>query len=177
MDWEEVKLPGVGPRMLFPMAWSLLPLVGGCLLILQDRGLIVPILLASGIMISLIAVWIGSSSVPGRVDFLKLLVSPFAAFCLFFQPPELIQVLLAVSVWTMNYRISSMLSSISSKAYRIDWDPSVQIPIIEGAKYFHTKWAARPLFRIGNNVVRGVRENDRVMLESDYPITFNFDEE
>lgn len=70
-----------------------------------------------------------------------------------------------------------MLSSISSKAYRIDWDPSVQIPKIEGAKYFHTKWAARPLFRIGNNVVRGVRENDRVMLESDYPITFNFDEE
>ena len=53
----------------------------------------------------------------------------------------------------------------------------MQIPIIDGAKYFHTKWAARPLFRIGNNVVRGIRENDRVMLESDYPFTFNIEEE
>ena len=172
MDWEVVRLDGTYPRMLFPMAWSLLPLVGGCLLIYQDRGLIVPTMLASGIMISLIAVWIGSTMAPGRVDFIVLLISPFAAFGLFFQPPEIIQVIIAISVWTVNYRTASMLSSVSGKAYRIDWDPKKPIPHVDGAKYFHRKWAARPLFRIENNIVRGIRVDDRIMLESDFPINF-----
>ena len=177
MDWREVKLDGAGPKMLFPMAWSLLPLVGGCLLIYQDRGLLVPILLASGIMFSLAAVMIGSTIAPGRVDFFVLMISPFTAFGLFFQPPEIVQVLLAVGVWTINYRMAEMLSRVSSRAYRIEWNPEISIPIIEGGTYFHTKWVARPIFRIGSNVVRGIKDGEKTMLEADEPITFTFDDE
>ena len=177
MDWHEVKLDGPGPKMLFPMAWSLLPLVGGCLLIYQGRGLLVPAMLASGIMISLIAVWIGATISPGRVDFAILLISPFAAFGLFFQPPEIVQVIVAISVWTINYRTAAMLSAISGKAYRLEWDPKKPLPMIESARFFHTKWAARPLFRIGKNIVRGVKEGDKIYIESDEPLSYFSDEE
>ena len=74
MEWSEVETPGPGPKMLWPMAWSLLPLVGGLLLLLQDRGLLATSLLALGIMVSLSAVWIGANSNPGKVDMLVLLV-------------------------------------------------------------------------------------------------------
>jgi hypothetical protein len=41
----------------------------------------------------------------------------------------------------------------------------------------HKKWAARPLFRVGTNIVRGLRSNGKIMLEADAPITFTFSEE
>ena len=73
--------------------------------------------------------------------------------------------------------INLFLSAISVKAYRCNWDPEVPLPEVEGATYFHKKWKARPLFRVGKNIVRGVKVGKRVMLEADSPITFNFSEE
>ena len=35
MEWEEFDAPGVGTRMLFPMAWSLLPLTVGLILLVR----------------------------------------------------------------------------------------------------------------------------------------------
>lgn len=177
MEWSEVETPGPGPKMLWPMAWSLLPLIGGLLLLLQDRGLLATSLLALGIMVSLSAVWIGANSNPGRVDMLVLLVSPFTAFILFFQPPNAIQAIMAIIAWSINYRTAAFLSALSGKVYRCDWDPRVPLPDVDGATYFHRKWAARPLFRVASNIVRGVRINEDVMLEADAPITFTFSEE
>ena len=82
MDWEEVEAPGAGPKMLYPMAWSLLPLTVGLILLVRTDGLWPTSFLAAGIMLSLAAVWLGATMVPGRVDMLKLLISPFAAFSL-----------------------------------------------------------------------------------------------
>ncbi len=178
MDWEEVKVPGPGPKMLWPMAWSLLPLTGGLLLILlKGGGLLATFFLAFGLMLSLIAVWFGVNALPGRVDMLVLLVTPFGAFILFFQPPNIVQAILAIIVWTINYRTAATLSALSGKAYRCDWDPRRVLPEVEGATYIHRKWAARPLFRVGSNIVRGVRADDKIMLEADAPITFTFSEE
>ena len=67
MEWEEFDAPGVGTRMLFPMAWSLLPLTVGLILLVR-RMLWPTSFLAAGIMLSLVAVWLGASKVPGRVD-------------------------------------------------------------------------------------------------------------
>ena len=86
MQWKEFDAPGVGPKMLFPMAWSLLPLSVGLILLIKTDGLWPTSFLAAGIMISLAAVWRGATKVPGRVDMIKLLISPFAAFSLFFLP-------------------------------------------------------------------------------------------
>lgn len=177
MEWIEVKMVGPGPKMLFPMAWSLLPLVAGLLFLIQSGGLLATSLLALGIMISLLAVWRGANSVPGRVDMLVLLISPFSAFALFFQPPEIIQAIVAIVVWIINYRTASFLSTLSGKAYRCKWDPRVPLPEVKGATYMHKRWAARPLFRIGKNIVRGVRIDSEIMLEADAPITFTFSEE
>lgn len=178
MNWEEVSIPGPGPRMLWPMAWSLLPLTGGLLLILlKGGGLLATSFLALGLMLSLAAVWIGTTMVPGRVDMLVLLISPFVAFSLFFQPPNIIQALLSLIAWTINYRTASSLSALSGVAYRYEWDPRTPLPEVEGATYMHRKWAARPLIRIGSNIVRGVRLDNKIMLESDSPITFTFSEE
>ncbi|MBA4694985.1 MAG: hypothetical protein H2066_03945 [Candidatus Poseidoniales archaeon] len=177
MDWVEVETPGPGPKMLWPMAWSLLPLVGGLLLLLRDGSLLATSFLAMGIMLSLIAVWIGTTNMPGRVDMLVLLVSPFGAFILFFQPPEIIQAIIALIIWTINYRTAAFLSALSGKSYRCKWDPRVPLPEVDGATYLHRKWAARPLFRIGSNVVRGIRVGSDIMLESDTPITFTFSDE
>ena len=61
MQWEEHDIDGPGPKMLFPMAWSLLPLVGGFLLLIKDgENLLATSFVAAGIMLSLIAVWIGT---------------------------------------------------------------------------------------------------------------------
>ena len=177
MEWTEVDIVGPGPKMLFPMAWSLLPLVAGLLLFIKSDNLLATSLLAAGIMLSLFAVWRGATSMPGRVDMLVLLVSPFAAFSLFFQPPAFVQAIIALTVWTINYRTASFLSALSGKSYRCSWDPRIPLPEISGATYMHKKWAARPLFRIGNNIVRGVRVNNEIMLEADAPITFTFSEE
>ncbi|MBT4982605.1 MAG: hypothetical protein HOM85_06035 [Euryarchaeota archaeon] len=177
MEWEEVSIPGPGPKMLWPMAWSILPLAGGLLLLLQDRGLLATGALALGVMLSLIAVWIGTNAMPGRVDMLVLLVSPFAAFILLFQPPAAIQALLALVPWVINYRTAASLSALSGTAYRRDWDPREPLPEITGATYMHRRWAARPLLRVGSNIVRGIRLDDRIMLEADAPITFTFSEE
>jgi len=114
---------------------------------------------------------------PGRVDMLVLLVSPFGAFILFFQPPEIIQAIIALIIWTINYRTAAFLSALSGKSYRCKWDPRVPLPEVDGATYLHRKWAARPLFRIGSNVVRGIRVGSDIMLESDTPITFTFSDE
>ena len=168
---------GPGPKMLFPMAWSLLPLVGGMLLLFYSGGLLATAFLALGIMLSLFAVWIGATSAPGRVDMLVLLISPFSAFALFFQPPEIVQAIVATIVWIINYRTASFLSALSGKAYRCKWDPRVPLPDVQGATYMHRRWAARPLFRIGKNIVRGVRTDSDIMLEADAPITFTFSEE
>ena len=43
MEWEEFDAPGVGPRMLFPMAWSLLPLTVGLILLVRSDGLLPPL--------------------------------------------------------------------------------------------------------------------------------------
>jgi hypothetical protein len=177
MEWEEVSIPGPGPKMLWPMAWSILPLVGGLLLLFQDRGLLASGALALGVMLSLVAVWIGTSAMPGRIDMLVLLVSPFAAFILLFQPPAVVQALLALIPWIINYRIAASLSALSGTAYRCDWDPRIPLPDISGANYMHRRWAARPLIRVGSNIVRGIRIDDRIMLEADSPITFTFSEE
>lgn len=177
MEWTEVDTVGPGPKMLFPMAWSLLPLVGGLLLFIKSNSLLATSFLAAGIMLSLFAVWIGATSMPGRVDMLVLLISPFAAFSLFFQPPILIQAAIAIIVWTINYRTAAFLSALSGKSYRCKWDPRVPLPDINGATYMHKKWAARPLFRVGANMVRGIRVNNETMLEADAPITFTSSEE
>ena len=174
MQWEEVEAAGAGPKMLYPMAWSLLPLTVGFILLIRTGGLLPSFFLAAGIMLSMVAVWLGANFVPGRIDMMKLLISPFAAFSLFFQPPELIQAVIALVVWIVNYRTAAFLSAISVKAFRLDWDPDERLPDIEGAIYFQKKWASRPLFRLGKNMVRGVRIDGQVMLEADAPITFNF---
>ena len=172
MQWEEFDAPGVGPKMLFPMAWSLLPLTVGLILLVRSDGLLPTFFLAAGIMLSLVAVWRGASKVPGRVDMIKLLISPFAAFSLFFQPPEIIQAILAVSVWVLNYKTAEFLSEISIKAYRLEWGEDIRIPDVKGATFFRRKWAAKPLFRVGQNLVRGVIHDGRVMLEADSPVEF-----
>ena len=145
--------------------------------LIKSNSLLATSFLAAGIMLSLFAVWIGATSMPGRVDMLVLLISPFAAFSLFFQPPILIQAAIALIVWTINYRTAAFLSALSGKSYRCKWDPRVPLPDIDGATYMHRKWAARPLFRIGTNMVRGIRVNNEIMLEADAPITFTFSEE
>ena len=48
MEWEEFDAPGVGPRMLFPMAWSLLPLTVGLILLVRSDGLWPTSFLAAG---------------------------------------------------------------------------------------------------------------------------------
>ena len=53
---------------------------------IKSDSLLATSFLAAGIMLSLFAVWIGATSNAGRVDMLVLLISPFAAFSLFFQP-------------------------------------------------------------------------------------------
>ena len=177
MEWEEVSIPGPGPKMLWPMAWSILPLVGGLLLLFQDRGLLATVFLALGIMLSLLAVWIGTDAMPGRIDMLTLLISPFMAFILLFQPPNIVQAFLAIIPWIVNYRTAATLSALSGTAYRCDWDPRLPLPDVDGATYMHRRWAARPLIRLGSNIVRGVRLDGRIMLEADAPITFIFSEE
>ena len=172
MQWEEFDAPGVGPKMLFPMAWSLLPLTVGLILLVRSDGLLPTFFLAAGIMLSLVAVWRGASKVPGRVDMIKLLISPFAAFSLFFQPPEIIQAIIAVSVWVLNYKTAEFLSEISIKAYRLEWGEDIRIPDVKGATFFRRKWAEKPLFRVGQNLVRGVIHDDKVMLEADSPVEF-----
>ena len=177
MEWQEADVFEAGPKMLYMMAWSLLPLAVGIILLIRSDGLLATAFLALGIMLSLWAVWIGANLLPGRIDMIVMLISPFAAFSLFFQPPEIIQAIIALVVWTINYRTAAFLSAISVKAYRCNWDPEVPLPEVEGATYFHKNWRARPLFRVGKNIVRGVKIGKRVMLEADSPITFNFSEE
>ena len=172
MQWEEFDAPGVGPRMLFPMAWSLLPLSVGLILLIKTNGLWPTSFLAAGIMISLAAVWRGATKVPGRVDMIKLLISPFAAFSLFFQPPGIIQAVIALCAWTLNYKTAAYLSAISIKAYRLEWKEDVMIPNVTGATYFRRKWAPKPLFRVGQNLVRGVIHDGKIMLEADSPVIF-----
>jgi len=172
MEWEEFDAPGVGPRMLFPMAWSLLPLTVGLILLVRSDGLWPTSFLAAGIMLSLVAVWLGASKVPGRVDMIKLLISPFAAFSLLFQPPEIIQAIIAVTVWVLNYKTAVFLSEISLKAYRLEWPEDIKIPDVKGATFFRRKWATKPLFRVGQNLVRGVIHDEKAMLEADAPVEF-----
>lgn len=172
MDWVEVKTTSAGTKMLYPMAWSILPIVAGILVMLKLDTIYSSILLAFGMFLSMIAVWLGTTVVPGRVDMLVLLVTPIFALSLLFQPPELVQVTACIGVWIWNYRTASFLSIISSKAYRCEWDQNRDLPEINGARYFQKKWAERPLFRVGKNIIRGIKHEGKFMLEADSPIDF-----
>ncbi|MGB2452931.1 MAG: hypothetical protein ACPIB8_08340, partial [Candidatus Poseidoniaceae archaeon] len=112
------------------------------------------------------------NSPPPSAHFLSLLISPFAAFSLFFQPPEIIQAIIAVTVWTLNYKTAAFLSEISLKAYRLEWEEDARIPDVKGATFFRRKWATKPLFRVGQNLVRGVIHDNKAMLEADAPVEF-----
>ena len=92
---------------------------------------------------------------------------------MFFQPPEIIQAIIAVSVWILNYKTAEFLSEISIKAYRLEWGEDIRIPDVKGATFFRRKWAAKPLFRVGQNLVRGVIHDGKVMLEADSPVEFS----
>lgn len=177
MEWSQIQRPSLGTRMLMPMAWSLLPLVGGLLLLFTKGGLMATGMLAAGVMLSLIAVWLGSTYVPGRVDMLVLLLSPMLSFILFFQPPEIAQAVIALIPWWVNYSTAARLSALSTTGYRIEWDPKIPLPEIEGATYLSRRWAARPLMRIDGNMVIGIRVDGVCMIEADEPITFTFSEE
>jgi hypothetical protein len=173
MEWEMVEGPKAGPKMLFPLGWSLLPLVTGLIFLFTKGGIFPIALLAVGLMLSLFAVFIGVQLVPGRIDMLHLLVSPFASVIIFFPMPEFAVAIIAIGCWTLNYRLASKLSTLSRTAYRMDWDPQVLLPQLEGAKIFHRRWAARPLMRINGLIIRGVREGNRVLIEADEPIQFD----
>ncbi len=173
MDWYEVESEGPGTKMLFPMAWSLLPLVAGALRFINNPGLLATSLLALGIMISCGAVYIGSQKVPGLIDMMVLNVSPFCAFILFFQPPALAQISIAIIVWTVNYRAAATLSLHSGSMWRCEWDPNIPLPHINGAVYFQKRWAARPLMRIDGVILKGVRDGDKILLECPVQVHFS----
>ena len=170
MDWVEIKTPSAGTKMLYPMAWSILPIVAGILVMIMIDTVYSSILLAFGMFLSMVAVWLGTTVVPGRVDMLVLLVTPICALSLLFQPPEIVQATVCIGVWIWNYRIASFLSSVSGKAFRFEWDRDRELPEIPGARYFQKKWSEKPLFRIDNNIIRGVKDNERCMLEADKPV-------
>ena len=172
MDWVETKTPSAGTKMLYPMAWSILPIVAGILVMIKLDTIYSSILLAFGMFLSMAAVWLGTTVVPGRVDMLVLLVTPICALSLLFQPPEIVQATVCIGVWIWNYRTASFLSSVSGKAYRYEWDINCELPEIPGARYFQKKWSEKPLIRIDNNIIRGVREDNRYMLEADRPVEF-----
>ena len=108
---------------------------------------------------------------------LVLLISSICCIFSIFPASNPDQAAIALIVWTINYRTAAFLSALSGKSYRCKWDPRVPLPDIDGATYMHKKWAARPLFRVGANMVRGIRVNDEIMLEADAPINFTFSEE
>jgi hypothetical protein len=173
MDWYEVEVEGPGPKMLFPMAWSLLPLIAGMITFINHPGLIATSLLSLGIMISCGAVYLGSQKVPGLIDMMVLIISPFSAFILFFQPPIIAQITIAIIVWIVNYRAAAMLSLHAGSMWRCEWDPSVPLPHVDGAIYFTKRWAARPLMRINGIILKGVRDGDKVLLECPVQIHFS----
>jgi hypothetical protein len=177
MEWHEVGAVQAGPKMLFPMAWSLLPLFGGSILLFTKGGLLPIIFLAAGVMLSFFAVFLGTQIVPGKIDMFVLLVSPFVSFIMFFRPPDIVVLIMALATWILNYKTASLLSRTSATRWRCEWDPRVPLPEVSGAVYFHRRWAARPLMRIKSNIVRGVRIDDRVMLESFEPFTFDDSEQ
>ena len=167
MDWIDFKPESPGPKMLFPMAWSLLPLIGGTILMLVRNGGILPsVLLASALAFSMMAVFIGAQTLPGKLDMLHLLPSPFVAFIILMQPPPVAAIALAVLTWSWDYRNAALLSRSAGTVYRMDWDVAKPLPQLSGAKIFSRKWAARPLFALNDLKVRGIRVDGRTMIEA-----------
>ena len=37
----------------------------------------------------------------------------------------------------------------------MEWPEDIRIPDVKGATFFRRKWAAKPLFRVGQNLVEG----------------------
>jgi len=176
MDWIEFKPESPGPKMLFPMAWSLLPLIGGTILMLiRDGGILPSVLLASALAFSMIGVFIGANMLPGRLDMLHLLPSPFVAFIILMQPPPTIAIALALITWSWDYRNAALLSRSAGTVYRLNWDVAKPLPVLSGAEMFSSKWAARPLLALGDLKVRGIRIGGRTMIEATRK--FNFEEE
>ena len=167
MDWVEFKPESPGPKMLFPMAWSLLPLSSGVILMIMRNGGILPsVLLASGLAFSMVAVFIGAQTLPGRLDMLHMLPSPFAAFIILMQPPPFAAITLAVIVWCWDYRNASLLSRSAGTVYRMNWDVSEPLPVLPGAKMLSRKWAARPLIELDDLKVRGIRVGGQPVIEA-----------
>ena len=50
MEWQEADVFEAGPKMLYMMAWSLLPLAVGIILLIRSDGLLATAFLALGIM-------------------------------------------------------------------------------------------------------------------------------
>tara|TARA_B100000287_G_C20158237_1_gene593020 strand:- start:20 stop:559 length:540 start_codon:yes stop_codon:yes gene_type:complete len=170
MQWEEISVPGPGPRMLWPMAWSLLPLVFGMTMVLNRGGLLPIALLASGVMLSFVAVWLGASMVPGVIDMPVLLMSPVVSFLMLFQPHPYLLISMSAFAWLVNYRTADRLSSYSGTRWRIEWDPKILLPEIEGATIFSRRWASRPLMRVEDNLIVGVRDGDRIFIQGLKPL-------
>ncbi len=167
MDWVEFKPESPGPKMLFPMAWSLLPLTGGVILMFIRNGGILPsVLLASALAFSMIGVFIGAHTLPGKLDMLHMLPSPFVGFIILMQPPPFVAIALAILVWSWDYRNAALLSRSAGMVYRMEWDVSKPLPQLTGAKLFSRKWAARPLITLDDLKVRGIRVGGIPMIES-----------
>ena len=167
MNWSEHELPRPGPAMLFPMAWSLLPLVIGVLWgLLKVHGILSSSLMALGLLLSMTSVAIGTQISPGRLDFIQIIPSPFVAIILLMQPPYLLAVVLSVICWIFDYRHAKQLSMGPFTVYRVEWSPQDALPSIPSAKYARRTWAASPLFSVGEVKVKGVRINGMTYLES-----------
>jgi hypothetical protein len=148
------------------MAWSLLPLIIGTFLLYKEGGLLPIFLLAFAVMLSFTAVWMGASMVPGVIDMPVLLMSPVISFLMLFQPHPYVLTAMSLVAWAVNYRTAEKLSSYSGTRWRVEWDPKEPLPQIEGATMLNHRWAARPLMRIGDNLVIGVRDDKRIMIQA-----------
>ena len=167
MNWSKHELPRPGPAMLFPMAWSLLPLAVGILWgLVKGHGILSSSLMALGLLLSMASVAIGTQISPGRLDFIQIIPSPFVAIILLMQPPYLLAVVLCVTFWILDYRHAKLLSMGPFTVYRVEWSPQDALPLIPSAKYSRHTWAASPLFSVGEVKVKGIRINGITYLES-----------
>ena len=168
MQWQEHQTERPGPKMLMPMAWSLLPLaIGSILIIIRGSSIFAAGLLSLALLLSMASVAVGSALLPGRLDMLYILPSPFAAIVILMQLNEVLMVVLAISSWYWDYRNASFLSRSAGTVYLCEWDPNDQLVIPDDAVIKETRWAPRILYIHGDMTVRGIRFNGKSMLEAD----------